>query len=621
MSSDYILSTNTGLITGLLTFYALSLIEVHLRGFLQKEISRSQWNSEKPFEGYLKFLLKDIFGSLQLHIFTLRYLTPFLKISFPSIGIRKIDFWVTFLNSLRIFFLPFVVCGCIFLFVSFEIKGYLPFDLTNTFYAVIQNNLVRLNENRVLNIIYEYKNFMYFFLGILFIVIPFLFLYRNHLKVSLKRFNQILIYIAILTNITFFSGVAASEHHNVNQELADVSLKIKEVHNRIYNKGSALIVYDYIDDVEKNYSEYNLTLEELQSYVIANRFSLADELLGEELEESLNKLIDSSRTSMVDFQRPILKINRIDPSYSFETIRKHFNAKSNSSGPIHYVFNQEKWTYNKGLTVEATLDKHIAEVQAKAKKKFSGSKGYLITEEIFSLLASSGIGVVTDLLSESVGEIAKALLKSLSKASKNQIVERINLSLKGLYPKTPKKISINRNSLKNIKKEYNSVNEKYQKQDDELTRQVHILEEQLKNRMQNELANQVISDLKNIDYQNIELGVTSTKDNKKILLENTSELKRLVEEALKDKKRTRAKIITTYGNLLFAKGIFQIPELNKRRRKEYINSLKKLNAREALKSKKPFYSKSGLSKVIICPCCFQNMNHVKVCVPINPICF
>ena len=611
--SDFILTSTKGLILGLSILYIFSLVIVHLRAFLQPKISNHSISSEKPFKGYLKNLLTNIFTSLRLHLYTIQYLNPFSKISLPSIGNKKIDRWVIFLKTFNTYLVPFIVCGIVYLFFWYEIKGYLPIDLSNTTYSVIQEKLTLIRKHSVIDFLLKHKKWVNIFFTCLVILTILLVFSQKKIKKVQKILNQALIYIAILTNITFYSGAIASKYGQVEMELADMEMKIAEVHNRVYKKIEGASVYEYSESFEEKYEDYESLIDELNSYVIAHRVSLWDEDLGSQLDEELRKYIDTIETIKLVFKKSSeFKVPQATHRNFYNYYRNYqptYNPKAD------YLFDKDKWTYQKGVDIEVEVDKKVNDIQQDAKIKFP--KSHRVLKEVYSIISSTGIGFISDLLPDIGNDLVKGVLKSINKAFQADATKFILSFFSKENSNKQKQFKEEAINEKEIKNQYDRTVKRYYKESKKIYAEIEKIETRYKKIIRTEIENHIKSHNEKITFENVtfyddetQQKITLTQEEKDALFKKRENL--LQNFSIKDNKS----LPQEYGNFVDAiyKEVINFDDMDDGG--AYLNHLNQLSLGTISiknKIKKIFQSTQSFKLPRICIRCGLNMDVVPIC--------
>lgn len=608
---NLILQSSFYLILGITLYFLLSLIIVHILTFLQQKVLNHQKTEEKPFSGYGKFLYNDIFSKAQLYTNTVRYIFSFNKSKFPIIENIAIERWVTAIKSLKSYLLPFIICGIGFEICKYLISKKITIDTLNVVLPKVQKLLTYINNFPILNWISSHKILFNFMLGILIILTPFLFYRRKRMKWLQKNFNKILIYIAILTNVTFFSGELSTYKNSKQQEIADIKFKIEEVHNRIYQK-------ILVAEIDKEFTKY--ILDE------SNRFNTAVNNIEERLTKDSQRIISTTiRDSLVSKTNQLIQSIRLEKItinlYSKEEL-KNYNTKdfkdtrtfytSNSSSnstdsDIDYVFDDRKWTLRRGKELS-----HRVDTQIKKRKKFynisfeKNSKKYAALEEIYTLVSSSGIDEIATYLPDIGNDVLKKCLKIISNYKKSDILKYFTRFFN--KSQTEPLLANSNTEINEFKKKYNKLLDEYKAK--ERNRILLLENKRLKKDILTVIENTILNEIKT------QLKVTTYDSaiEENIIL-NPRDYSKLRNSILQDFSYYRNDILKSYKS--------EINQLYY----EIINSEKSnntINYNRSLKNKignistiSKSFIKEKLSNIpIICPRCFMDMRKIKTCIPI-----
>lgn len=613
--SDLFLTPTIGLIVGLIVYYSLCLVIVHMRAFLQPEIATKSINTNKVFSGYRSQLTKSILSSKRLHVYTLQYINPFSKISFPGMKIRKIDRWVLFFLTIIAYLIPFLIIGIIYLFLSLEIKGYISFDLPNTFYSTIQTQLSNIQEDAFFKFLRTYKIWFNLFLGILIVLIPLLLANRKRIKLAQKRFNQLLVCIGILTNITFFSGFLANESDQVKSKLAELGIKIENTHKRMYAKIAGTILIKDYEDLNSDIQEFEKLNAALTKNKDADVNQIVDDNLRKELENTLDHFIDSLRTTKViikPLKWPFISETRINSEFDqFKEIGKSYSKKPEKE--LDYFFNEKQWTYQEGIEMEKKVDACVAEIKVSTKSKITSTRINLLLDEVYSFILAYGIGAVTELVPETNNDICKVFFKSIGKATQRDILEQFVSILKGVKIYSKNKLDDLRKNTSNIKRKYASIIRRYTKED-RLNIQIKEWEQRIKTEIIDELISQIQQYVNDLDVDNISFemdGITVTAD------QLTKQLKDIKSSGLQKNTALAEAILNRYKDKTEYKNLFR----NNGNKRAYLQRLQNINVPKVISSGEFLNYATTLtgSTPIICPRCFQDINVAKFCLPLNPL--
>ncbi|WP_340202012.1 hypothetical protein [Ascidiimonas sp. W6] len=516
-----------------------------------------------------------------------------------------------------------MIVGIVYLFLSLEIKGYLPIDIPNTFYANVQEKLNGFQEYSFVNCLQKYKLWLNLIFGLLIILVPFLLANRNRIKLAQKRFNRLLVFIAILTNITFFSGIIAKDSNEVENKLTELKINIEKVHNRIYSKIAGSTTFENFESFDSELAAYETLYEEFDERIEKESQKIIDRRLQNDFKNELQKLTDSIEVNKVNYNSISLILTSANYlEKEFNSFQDYGRKQSGINEKVNYFFNEEQWTYKNGVDFENKVDDYVEELKQKVKEKNSSKKVLFILEEIYTAISSQGIGVISELLPDIRNDLVKTLLKAISKATRDDILKSFVAVFDKSKIKKQKSIVNEKKQRNRLIKKYNSIVNSHVKKEQNLDKQIRESEKRVTRNIENELVSQIEENIKNIDFQKIEFQILN-RNGKHVSIRNIEEYNALKNSELTNKIVLREKIITEYKNSPKFKNLFGVPISNLGNKREYLQRLKNINSSKVLKLNNVFNKVIDVleKKPIICPCCFQNIQAVNVCVPINPICY
>ncbi|XLS27942.1 hypothetical protein ACJD0Z_12120 [Flavobacteriaceae bacterium M23B6Z8] len=553
---------------------------------------------DKIYKGYRSKLIKAVLGSGKLHRFTFQYINPFSKATFPGMNIRKIDRWVVFLEALNTYLIPFLIIGGVYLFFSMEINNYLPIDLPNTFYATLQETLNDIQKNKYIAFLQKQKIWFNLVFGLLIILVPLLFVRRKKLKLAQKGFNQLLVCLAILTNLSFFSGALASDSEKVTDELETVILEIEEIHSNIYRKVSNTLPKEGIDTVDKTLNDYEELYRDLKKEKEEALKSIKTTDLKQELDDVLTYFLDTLQQNQVVIKPtkvPFISKTRFDNEFN-RFLEFGSSKASNTPEDLSYFFTKEKWTYKRGVDLEKKVDTYVAQMEASA--KFSNSKTQAIFEEVYQFIASYGINALADMVPEINNHIYKALAKATAKASQQDVWSQFEKICKKVKTISKDKFTSIKNNTTKIKTKYRSIVRSY-KGKDRLQHEIKALEERIKLELETELITEIQRYVNSIDIRDIKFNST----NEISKLNQLRELQMIRGTGIEYNVELKNNILSEFRSIIFNSQVFKMKGTKGR---QYLNKLKRIDVNQVVRSSNPrnIFVSAASKMNIWCSCIF-----------------
>jgi len=363
--TQLILISSAWFLAGIIIYYLLSFIKVHLILHTQSRVFNSR-NGEKLFSKYFITLLKSLFSFSHLHKNTLNYIFNYKEDKFkvfPDEKVQPIKKRLGILESLTLFLKPFLFFALVFSLLRLWIQSEFLYNGLSITLGEVQKLLNSLNNFYAVKILSQYKYLIYLIFGLVTIFIPYIYNKDTLRKKLQQNLKYIVISISIITNVTFFGTLTGNNITSRNEQLTKLELEIESIHSNIYKEASiGIILSEVKNELKEEEEAYNQEFERFKSEINKKKYTVKNPDINKELSlKLLNKL--------KEIQLSIFEINRFN-FYDDNTRKKkqHYsehkkyysnNYTQNSTYKEYedYMGNKEKWNKKKGKSILEQVEK------------------------------------------------------------------------------------------------------------------------------------------------------------------------------------------------------------------------------------------------------------------------
>jgi len=612
--TDLMLQSVPYLITGCVFYLALTLVMVHILTFLQPKVYQYQVSKDRPFRGYFKTLLHDMVSGSRLYTHTLLYLRAFGKTEYPVMENDHIERWLAVLRSFRNYIKPFIICALIFEMLKWTISQKIAYEEMTMVLPKVQQALAYLDGLPLLEWVFDHKPWVNFFLGLLILMVPFLFYRRKRFKKWKTYLNQGFIVIAIFTNVTFFTGELSNFHQEKKHTLADLELRLRTVHNRIYQK----IVVDalgenFTDALEPAAKAYQTRVEEIEDRLQEDTKAFVNTSLKDSLLANANRLIQPVKTSKIITNWKPPGDFTANQEEGIEALKKLYNAQrgETASPELAYLTNREKWN----LTDGEALYKKVVTKAAERKKK--APRSYKVLEEFYNLVASLTTNTLFSYIELENKDLFKKTAKEFATFKRTEVLNTVIRFFDADQKKAPATdfLSDEVTEANALKKGYDRMASAYKKKDRQLVAALKKENRALEKRIRNKIESTVFTDISNRLEKGRQLLSNPLFINKAFKKKQIDFLNRPVSEW----SLVKEVILQEYQpeiNTLYRNTVTYDNASNPAAYNNYLKNRMGTIAAETRLAMADVFRNIP----IICPCCFRDIKSVKKCIPINPLC-
>ncbi|WP_340064655.1 hypothetical protein [Ascidiimonas aurantiaca] len=619
--TDLILQSAPYLITGCVLYMALTLIMVHILTFLQPKVYQYQVSKDRPFRGYFKTLLNDMVSGPRLYGNTLRYLWPFHKISYPVMENDRIERWLAVLRSFRNYIKPFIICALIFETLKWAISQKIAYEEMTMVLPKVQQALAYLDGLPLLEWVFDHRLFVNFFLGLLILMVPFLFYRRKRFKKWKAYLNAGFISIAILTNVTFFTGKLGDFHNEETRKLADLELRLETVHNRIYQR----IAVDALDQnftqaLETAAEAYQMSVQEIEDRLPEDTKTFVNTSLKDSLLADANRLIQPIRASKIITNWKPPGYFTANQEKGIEALKKFYTSKRNetTSPEIDYLTNREKWNLTDGEALYKKVVAKVTERKKRSPRSFAkGSRNYMVLEEFYNLVAALTVNTLLSYIELENKDLFKKAAKEFATFKRPEVLNTIIRFFAPHQKKAPVTgfLSDEVTEANTLKKRYDHMANVYKKKEQQLVAALKKENRALERHIRNKIESTVLTDVSN----RLKKGSRLLSNDSYISEGTKNEQTDLVNKTIDEWSSVKKEILQEYQpeiNSLYRKAVTYDNASNPATYNNYLkNRLGTVAAETTLAMADVFRNIP-----VICPCCFRDINTVRKCIPVNPIC-
>lgn len=433
-----ILKSITWSIFGFFIYYLLTFIKVHLIWKIQSRIWDTKFD-KSIFANYFVDVLKSILNDYNLHKASFKYLFRYKEKDFPideNIRTKPIKKRLRMLESLTLFLKPFLFFSLVFAFLRFWIHNNFLYDELAITLGEIQILLNSLKLFPFIKILNENKYLIFLIFGLITLFIPYLYNKENLNKTIKKRLKQIIIFISIITNVSFFGSLTGEATSKKTNELLNLKLEITSIHNDIFKKVFvSSIIPEIEDELKKEENLYSKEYERFKSKIDSLKNFPKDSILNKELNlKLLSKLkeVEKLTFKVEDFNSPKSKKSKIIHSEFNNFYAENYNRNSSYNEYGGYMGNKEKWNKKKG--------KEVLEKVENFTKNKSQNKYNIKLKQVVELFFDYGLDVVSsaffdlEKLGQSSQKTLKKVVTILTKETvRNRIIEKTINILNSIY--------------------------------------------------------------------------------------------------------------------------------------------------------------------------------------------
>lgn len=433
------------LLAGLLIYFILSLIKVHIIWDIQPKIYNNP-NGESIFKDYFKHFFQSLFKGKRLVKATFRYLFHHKEKDFLLLKdeqAKSIKKRLNILDGFTTFLKPYLIFALIWTVLEFWISRKLLYDESKIAFGEIQRLLTFIEEISFVKFLQSNKGIIFLLYGIICVLIPFLYDKEDSTKKLKKYFSRTLIYLSLLANISFFGVQTGKTTADKSKELSDLQTEITAIHDSIYKELVVGIELNDIKDSLKSDDDfYKKEISRFDSLTRAANNLQIDSSLKMDLQAELAKHhaeIESSSTvenSPATDNDPHPNGGPQSPSSYFSNYYKtNFNSSSTYSNYAEYMGDKSSWNKETGKTILGEV-KNIVREEGTATTAFETK-----LEKVLGYLFDYGFDasiteVFNDLLIGAHKTLKKVVSTILSENYKKTVIEKAIKILNFIKPNT-----------------------------------------------------------------------------------------------------------------------------------------------------------------------------------------
>ncbi len=360
-----ILTSSYWFFFGILLYYFLSLIKVHILWYIQPKIYLNV-EPQQLFKGYFSNLLNKITNSPKILIHTLRYLFIGKESGFKIIKDDRNKPVIKILNildGLTIFLKPFIVFSIIWVIIKYFIERKFFYDPMTITLGEIQLFLNEINQIKILLYMSHNKGLIFLLYALLCILIPFLYEREEQTKKVKKYFSLFLAYFSIIGSVSFFGAKSGIAIDKASSEFTTLKAEVDSIHNQIFKKSLEIAI---IEDIKEKVINDDDKLSKIakQNQEKINKITISTKNIKDAyiVIDSLNLFIDGFNKHSILEDLPIY-----DTASEFKgreyTSLFYINEVFREEGD-NYFGNRNKWSKTKGLKILSNVEKNVEKVEA-----------------------------------------------------------------------------------------------------------------------------------------------------------------------------------------------------------------------------------------------------------------
>lgn len=411
-----ILKSSIWFFVGLLLYYTLTLIKVHLLWYVQPKM----FVADKPMEllnDYFTKLFATIKKSPVLFRQVFQYLFHYDKVRFMVADderVKPIKKRINILEGFTTFLKPFIIFSIVWIIIKVWIYSKFMYNPLTISLGKIQLLLNEIKEIPAIQFINNHKAVIFLTYTLVCILIPVLYNREEKTKKIKKYFSQYLIYLSLCLNISFFGAKSGTAVNASFENLVKLEAEVDSIHNQIFKNSFNIVVLkdveesilnddDKLDSINGLYKEGTLEFIKLSS---DSESSMINELKRYHDELYANTKLDYAVEG--NLQKIVIQKN-------YSSLNYFTNAFSDkASNENSYFGNKKEWNKSTGqkllTAINEEKDKLINGTSSKRTKilsKFIDAIFDFGLDETLSSLFKSEVG-------ETLGIKGHKTLKKLS---------------------------------------------------------------------------------------------------------------------------------------------------------------------------------------------------------------
>ena len=354
------------LISGLVIYYLLTVVKVHLFRYLPMRLYNYQGTLNRPFKNYFKALFQDSISKLDIYQSSFRYIFKYKESEWRQPEIKQIKIALNILDGFTTFLKPYIILSILWAFFKLWFESHFLYrELQITLFEIQQFNS-SLSQYSLLTFLANNSAYVILFYSAVCILIPFFYLKREITNRVKNYFSLLLICLSIITNLSFFGSKAGYRILSEQKEIMDIEFKIAETHNEIYKISATQII---INDFDKEIEGYQNVFDDEQEgfeFIDSSKITLSDNYRSE-LFHILNRLKENLNSKYSIPSPPAISTNNEykNPTEGFyKSSTEYFyseNFKQATSSNVKtdngYFTSKKNWNYEQGQRILSELKK------------------------------------------------------------------------------------------------------------------------------------------------------------------------------------------------------------------------------------------------------------------------
>jgi hypothetical protein len=255
-STLILLDSLTWLFVGICIYLLLTIWKVYILWYLQPKVLNTQVSSDKPFENSFNHFTQVVSSQKNIYKNTWRYIFRYKKTEWHVIENESIKKRIGVLNGLTTFLKPYLIIAIIYSIIRFWIESKLYYQELSISLGAIQKDLYFIEQFPIVTFFKDNKTWILLLYGLICIFVPFLYNKEDKTKKIKKYLSSTLIYLSLVSNISFFAVGISHDLSSKEYELTKLQITITDLHNKIYTNAATAVLASEIDQYAKAEEEF-----------------------------------------------------------------------------------------------------------------------------------------------------------------------------------------------------------------------------------------------------------------------------------------------------------------------------------------------------------------------------